>query len=822
MNSRWDIYLNRKRLKGRTFLLGNTRAFSLALPAASGLTDAHLHPHKWFGAYLYGRKFLEAQVVRAGTCTRDLDSHLLNRRFQTGFTMELAEARREYEIDGKPCAERFFVADGIDGFACTLTGDLNFSIEPQFDLRFYRALNRSVDGYATEPIEHGCIVSKPLPSGAYDDRSETFMPDGVEDQQALFAAVQVVADGSDCEFLPPEECIRQKTFTRDKHRRQFVEYRIEGEDVGDHAPLWLDSESTVYAPVRLSFRGPGVVIYGFGATRDEALTALHTLRDQLADLQREKTHALDRTLQRSKFETGCDDVDIAYAQVLARLMSALVARNALPADSALERTATMILAGNGYFHDAWKRDENIALGFLLSLGYYDLARDVIRDTWQLQDERTGRLPQRIRAGETPPYHSSDGTLWALWRLHEYWRCTGDETLLQEKLPMVRRFFERSLESTVRGLLPSGRTTDPNYLWETWMDTPHTPRHGFPVEIQMLWLAVLRAFRPILRDRSPELEAAMRWAEMTAHDALKRFFVRGMPADGLDEDGVARDLITPNPYFCFEVGLDLGPVVEWTMRHIGRSQLAGAQGIVTLAPQDWPRVFPAEFLSDARNVRGGRMRSVGKFNYHRGVEWNWLAQFFVQGELKYGETDVAFHTYLSAQVQAALQRGGIGGISELFDLSGTRGPEFQAWSMSGLLEGIQAFAGVKIDVPGRHISLEPQLPANWPHITARKWYGATPFDLTYTRREGAQYLDIAFPECVPQDANIEIALLLQDGRTATAVTTVTNGVPCIPPWRVEPIAGATRSRVRFTVSVAASVRIEVQEQGELLPQECQTA
>ena len=241
---------------------------------------------------------------------------------------------------------------------------------------------------------------------------------------------------------------------------------------------------------------------------------LEMLRDSLVAFQAQKTEAMADILQHARLETGSTPVDTAHMQVLARLMNSLVACNAVAQDTALAGPSTMILAGNGYFHDSWKRDENIAVGFLLSLGFYDLARDVIRDTWRLQDRRTCRLPQRIRAGEDPPYHSSDGTLWALWRLHEYWRCTGDDVLLHEKLPMVRLFFERSLERAVGGLLPSGRTTHPDYLWETWMDTPHTPRHGFPIEIQMLWLASLQAFRPIVRDEHPELEAAMRWAETT--------------------------------------------------------------------------------------------------------------------------------------------------------------------------------------------------------------------------------------------------------------------------------------------------------------------
>src|SRR5947209_5994002 len=113
--TRSDVRLGHGHLRGRSFLLGNKRAFSLSLPAAAGNSDVLLHPHKWFGAYLYGRKFLEGQVVRV----QGHDERALSGRLQTGFTMGLTTARREYEFEGLPCSEEFFVPDGVQGFTCT-------------------------------------------------------------------------------------------------------------------------------------------------------------------------------------------------------------------------------------------------------------------------------------------------------------------------------------------------------------------------------------------------------------------------------------------------------------------------------------------------------------------------------------------------------------------------------------------------------------------------------------------------------------------------------------------------------------------------------
>jgi hypothetical protein len=91
----------------------------------------------------------------------------------------------------------------------------------------------------------------------------------------------------------------------------------------------------------------------------------------------------------------------------------------------------------------------------------------------------------------------DGTLWALHRLFEYTRDSGDTSLVSEKMPMVQAFFQASMNFMQRGLLPSGGIIEADYLWETWEDTPYTPRAGYPVEIEMLWLTVLREFLPFV-------------------------------------------------------------------------------------------------------------------------------------------------------------------------------------------------------------------------------------------------------------------------------------------------------------------------------------
>jgi hypothetical protein len=159
-----------------------------------------------------------------------------------------------------------------------------------------------------------------------------------------------------------------------------------------------------------------------------------------------------------------------------------------------------------------------------------------------------------------------------------------------------------------------------------------------------------------------------------------------------------------------------------------------------------------------------------------------------------------------QVESVLERAGIGGISELHDLDGSRGPEYQAWSMSGFLESLHAFAGVRIDVPDRLIMVEPHLPQRWPDLRIRKWYGTTPLDLHISHDARLRVVRLDFPEGGVADANVEIVLGIPPRRKLDTIDIRIDGIPQSPHVTVEPMPGTERSRVR--VRLPAYGRIEV--------------
>ncbi|HLJ68498.1 MAG TPA: amylo-alpha-1,6-glucosidase [Chloroflexota bacterium] len=726
------IHLTSDEMAGRTFLLGNEGGFVLYLPVRQNIRDRTLQPTKWFGASGFGRAYLEDNLV---WLARDGDAIRLDRSNQTGFTLYMDHAVRAFSIDGLTVTQTFFMPNRIDAFAMTieLEGDdpagLTVAIEPEYDMRYYQALNETFDGYAAEVVKRR---GRPCLRVTNRVRGPT-----AEVGELRFYSL-VGADGPiSVTLLPTEERLRPKTYLTDEKRHKLIEraYVETHEQVPDEAPIWDQFETTAYAPARISGPVPLTLVYTFGDRPREATQALYRCIGRLPELRRRKHAETVKRVAQGDLVTGVREVDVAYRHVLIEFNNCLVARNVrFHGDSGEHDHFNAIFAGNKYFLDAWKRDENISLIALLVTGDYGTVRDILRDTWSYQDRRTGRLPHIIRLGEPLVYYSSDGTLWALVRLDDYTRRSGDTALLDEKYPMVERFFTASLDFVKRGLLPSGGIIDKSYLWETWEDTPYTPRDGYPVEIELLWLTALQRFLPTIADRNPELARCLGDTLAEGLETFRSFELGDHLADSLSYHWEPRDLLTPNGYIAFGLDFPLPSELARTMVLLAREQLAGEVGVRSLAPRDWPKVLSAAFLDDPRNIRNHHMASVGLYNYHRGIEWLWLNQFMVAGELAHGDAEHAYRLYLRGQVDAAQARAGVGGLGELYDLHGPLGADFQAWSMASLISGLHRFAGVAIDAIQRKVTVRPSPPADWQELTTRNLAGKTRFDVR-CRRDG---------------------------------------------------------------------------------------
>ena len=704
-------------LTGRSFLLGDRAGFSLYLPVAANKRDATLQGIKWYGASNSGRSFFEGFVTWVEV---DGEAIPLDGSNQTEFRMHLDHAVRVFQVAGREVIERYFVPNHMGTVVLTLEGDFTFGVRPEFDMRYYQAFDTDFSSYGCEQSGGDVVVRN------------TVRAEGPLHDEMQFAGAVRSLEESSIEFLDPDLRLVHKTYLKDEARAKAVEsvYSETDQRMPDEAPIWDQYETEVYSPVR--FRGQGAItlVCVFGADESELRSRLEYVSTHLEHLRAEKREVIAGELSHGLIETGNTDVDDAYAHVLTRFNECLVVRDAVlrVADHDVEHQFA-VYAGNKYFMDPWKRDENISLQALLTTSDYETVRAILDSTWQFQHERTGRLPQIVRAGEPLVYYSSDGTLWAVHRLFEYTRESGDATLLAAKLEMVQHFFRASMSFAQRGLLPSGGIVDPKYLWETWEDTPFTPREGFPIEIELLWLTVLEEWSAIVGDRA--LEQQMRAVLIEGKATFERFGDPGYIVDRLGRDWQPDPILTPNGYLAFDLGFELDCGLERNMVEVARDQLAGRRGVRSLAPRDWPAVFPKAFLDDPRSHTGKNMASFGIFNYHRGIEWEWFNAAFVAGELKWGSAHQAFTGYVRGQVDEALHEAGIGGLSELHDEHGQLGADFQAWSMAALIESLHRFAGIDVDAGGRSVCIAPSIPPEWPYLRTRFRVGQDWFELRYS-------------------------------------------------------------------------------------------
>lgn len=773
-----DIHLDPGQLAGRTFFLGNDAGFVLYLPASLHRRDRTLVATKWFGASSIGRKYLETVLVFVMT---DAGRVMLNQDNQVSCVQYLDHVVRTYRVGAHTIEQAFFVPDQLSAFSMTLSAGaaVRFQVEPEFDMRYYQGFNQNFDHYAAQLSTVRSVQQLHV-------SNHVMHPAPTVDRLDFYAAVEPMGRDIEIEIVPRSESLRPKTYLKDERRQRLIHsvYAETHQAVPDEAPIWDLYETQTFAPARIAGHSPMTLACGFSDRRQQAEETAHRLASALPDLRHAKTSIATERLQDGRLVTGDSSIDCAYDQVLTRFNNGLVARNAqLHAGSKDIEHYDAIFAGNKYYLDAWKRDENISLIGLLETGDLATVRTILDDTWQHQDPRTGRLPHIIRVGEPLVYFSSDGTLWALRRLSEYTRSSGDTSLLDAKYPMIEHFFVASLGFVKRGLLPSGGIIDRAYLWETWEDTPYTPRDGYPVEIELLWLTALQDYLPVIEAHNPQLAGRLRATLDHGCDSFELFHQDGYLADSLSYDWKPRRILTPNGYIAFGLDFPLPGRLRREMVLLGRDQLAGRRGIRSLAPRDWPSVLSPEFLADPRNVHNHNMASAGLYNYHRGIEWLWLNQFFVQAELTVGDTEHAYHTYVAGQVHGALCESGVGGLDELYDLRGPLGADFQAWSMTGFIASLRAFAGLRTDAVAGRIRVRPAIPRSWPYLECRTRIGSTFADVHYEAApSGPERITVRSVGRPPSSYRLELGIRLAPNRRPQHI--LLNGATIDPAnWRV---------------------------------------
>ncbi len=352
-----------------------------------------------------------------------------------------------------------------------------------------------------------------------------------------------------------------------------------------------------------------------------------------------------------------------------------------------------IIAGYPWFTD-WGRDTFIALrGFMTLPGGLDLAREILLAWAPTVSE--GMVPNRFPdAGDTPEYNAVDASLWYVITAHEFLEAAGAAGVelpaatvqaLHEATDRIVAGYRNGTRFGIRmaedGLIEAGIQG----IQLTWMDARVgdwvvTPRIGKPVEIQALWLNVLR----IAAIRSPAL------AELEARAASafrERFWnaERGCLFDVVDVDsrtGENDAALRPNQI------LAVGGLPFQVLDGVPAERVVAAVERELLTPLGLRSLAPGESAYQPHYLGGVRERDGA---YHQGTVWPWLIGPFVEAWLRvHGDQPAQRHEardrFLAPLVEH-LGAAGLGHVSEIADGEAPHSPRgcpFQAWSLGELL------------------------------------------------------------------------------------------------------------------------------------------
>lgn len=342
-----------------------------------------------------------------------------------------------------------------------------------------------------------------------------------------------------------------------------------------------------------------------------------------------------------------------------------------------------IIAGYPWFTD-WGRDTMISLpGICLHTGNVAAAKRILHD-YALRTFQ-GLIPNRFPdEGESADYNTVDATLWFANAIYKTLQTEWDADFAESMLHSLREIYTWHKIGTHYGIrMDPGDgllTQGAKGVQLTWMDAKVgdwvvTPRHGKPVEINALWINMLRILEWLCR-QCGEDDTEFREAAVRAESAFEAKFFhegRGHYVDTVDPLDVS---LRPNQLIA--MALPFGPASgEKAKRALAkvREELYTPKGIRTLGPHE----------------PGYRGRYEGPLpqmdaSYHQGTAWPWLLGSYATALVKIDGDRSGAKEVLEVATQM-LEEYGIGGIAEVYDGDAPQranGCPWQAWSTAEIL------------------------------------------------------------------------------------------------------------------------------------------
>ncbi|MGV3772193.1 MAG: amylo-alpha-1,6-glucosidase [Verrucomicrobiales bacterium] len=372
-----------------------------------------------------------------------------------------------------------------------------------------------------------------------------------------------------------------------------------------------------------------------------------------------------------------------------------------------------VIAGYPWFLD-WGRDSLICARGLIAAGMTDAVEQLLIAFGRF--EKNGTLPNTIHGEDASNRDTSDAPLWYGVVVEELASILG-EKVYQIKVDPSGRSVADVLRGIVIGYVrgtPNGIQMDRDsaLVWSprhfTWMDTNYpagTPREGYPVEIQALWIRLLRQL-----DRINAPQTVGGWKELgekASESFLRLFWIKdlnrlsdcllcrpGAPAS----EAIVDDALRSNSLFAVTLGLLQGEAAQGCVID-ALKYLVIPGALRSLAPLPVRNPLPIH-SSDWRLLNNPLEPYIGQYSgdedtlrkpaYHNGTAWTWTFPSFCEAMAMAWSNDpkavAAAKSYLGS-TEPLLAEGCIGHLPEVLDGDAPhqqRGCDAQAWGATEAL------------------------------------------------------------------------------------------------------------------------------------------
>jgi len=383
-----------------------------------------------------------------------------------------------------------------------------------------------------------------------------------------------------------------------------------------------------------------------------------------------------------------------------------------------------VIAGYPWFLD-WGRDTLICARGLLAAGMAEDVKQIILTFARFEDK--GTLPNTIHGEDARNRDTSDAPLW-FGIVCEELAGVGQESRPGAETPQPGLLYStvvdrrgRTIAEVLSSIAGHYRDGTPNgirmdeesaLIWSpshfTWMDTNFpagTPREGYPIEIQVLWVRLLRQLERIgsaadrqawsaLADRAEASIKRYYWVEARGYFADLLIAGRGKPASAAIVDSSLRS----NCLLAVSLGLVNGVRAQRCV-DAALCYLVVPGALRSLAPMPVSAPLPiyggdGQLLNNPTEPYQGRYEgdedTRRKAAYHNGTAWTWTFPVFCEALARAWDFSPhavsAANSYLGS-MERLMNDGCLGQIPEILDGDTPhepRGCDAQAWGVTEAL------------------------------------------------------------------------------------------------------------------------------------------